>query len=90
MTTLVHCYGCFIPDGIKESIQRYVDDGVEPGSFTRSVLENDLKGAIGRADPVSLRALKEIVSHVYNCIPGNVQGSPEKVAAHIARKEEQI
>ncbi len=87
MTSLVHCYGCFIPQGVRDAIERYVDDGVEPGAFTRAVLENNLKAAVGRADPVSLGALKEIVTHVYNCIPANVQGSPEKVAVHLARKE---
>lgn len=80
---MIFC-GCNIPDGVREAIDRYVENRVETGSFTRSVLENDLNGAIGRADPQSLAALKDIVSHVYNCIPRACQGSPETVEGWLA------
>jgi len=38
------------------------------GSFVQSVVENDLQGAIGRADDTSLRALKFFCQLMYNTI----------------------
>ena len=40
--------------------------GYEGGSFVQAVVENDLQGAIGRADGTSLRALKFFCQLMYN------------------------
>jgi len=40
--------------------------GYEGGSFVQAVVENDLQGAIGRADGISLRALKFFCQLMYN------------------------
>lgn len=66
-------------DSTMQSISMYVMDGIEPGGFVRAVLENDLKGAIARADSENLRDIKDIVSHVYWNIPHQCQGSQKKV-----------
>lgn len=85
--------GFRIPIGIKESIDLYVKVGIEPGGFTRAVLENNLTEAIGRADNWSLLCLKAIVVYCYNEIPSKCWGSREKVAAwllyHQKQKNEQ-
>jgi len=42
-------------------------------------LENDLSGAIGRADADNLENLVEIMGYVYNHTPGGCWGSPRAV-----------
>lgn len=74
-----------IPTNIKDAIDLYVDKGIQPGSFTTAVLANDLKGAFGRADVISERNMKQIVSYVYNNIPSLCQGSYDKVDNWIKR-----
>lgn len=64
-------------------MQRYVEHGIEPGSFLRAVLENDLFRAVGAADATNIENLKEWCMFIYNDIPASIWGSPEKVQAHI-------
>ena len=66
-----------------ESIDRYVEHGIPCGGFLTSVLENDLMGAMSRADESSRQNLHAICQYVYNDIPGNVHGSRERVRVHI-------
>lgn len=56
------------------------------GAFLQAVLENDLQGAIGRADPESLAGIKGIVAYVYNALPDKCWGSKENVAAWLEAK----
>ena len=70
-------YGC--PQEIKEAIDRYVEDRLPPGSFTRAVLENDLRTAVFQAHPLMLPFLKNVVMYVYWEIPHMCWGSREKV-----------
>lgn len=64
-------------------MQRYVEHGIEPGSFLTAVLCNDLKGAVANADDNNIQELVEWVRFCWNELPANIWGSPEKVAAHI-------
>ena len=66
---------------IKDALDRYAQDRCPTGGFLRAVLENDLMEAIGSADEGNLMCLHEICSYVYNHIPFNCHGSPEKVQA---------
>lgn len=68
-----------VPEHTLASLDRYVDHRIPPGGFLQAVLENDLKGSLGRADLTNRAAIHDIVMYVYNEIPGNCQGSPEKV-----------
>lgn len=70
-----------IPERIKQAIDNHVFVGRPCGSFITAVLENDLRGAMGHADPESLAALPSIVSYCYNNIPGHCWGSKEVVKA---------
>ena len=67
----------------QESIDRYVEHGIECGGFLTCVLQNDLMGAMGRADDSSRENLFAICEYIYNDIPGNVHGSPEHVRRHL-------
>lgn len=69
---------------------RYVEHGIEPGSFLTAVLENDLAEACARADMHNRRKLYEWVYYIYNECPGECWGSPEKVEAWIKKKEEEF
>lgn len=64
---------------IIESLERYLNYGIMPGSFVTAVLENNLCEAFGRADMFNAANLKNIVGYVYNNIPSSSWGSPQKV-----------
>lgn len=64
---------------VKESLERYVKHRLEPGGFLRSVLENDLMGAVGRADFMNIKTIPEICSFVYNELPSDCWGDKETV-----------
>lgn len=70
-----------------ESLTRYRDDKIPTGGFLGACLENNLKEALGRADIESRANLFEIVSFIYNKMPASIQGSPEKVKAHLDSRE---
>lgn len=81
---MIDCLGgsCLeIRDEIKESLARYVEHHIPTGGFLEAVLTNDLVGAVGRADEGNYRTLKQIMCHVYNCLPSMCWGSPVKVQA---------
>lgn len=89
MTYEVSGYGN-IPDYTLAALQRYVEHHIPPGGFLRSVLENDLKESLGRADGNNRFALFYIVSWLYNEAPMTCWGSPENVEAWLSSvKEEQ-
>lgn len=71
---------------IVEALNRYVEHHIETGGFLRAVLENDLMQAFGRADLENRRDMFEICSYVYNELPFNCHGSPEKVQAWLAQR----
>ena len=70
-------YGC--PLEVVESIQRYVVNKVEPGSFVMAVLTNSLCQAVFNSDMTNIEKLKAICMYMYWKIPGNCWGSTEKV-----------
>ena len=75
-----------LPSNLFNALERYVNYGVKPGDFLSAVLSNDLFGAIGRADHISLSFLPKICSFVYNELPGNYWGSRENMKEWIAKK----
>jgi hypothetical protein len=58
-----------IPEDVKDSIDRYVKDGVPLGDFLTAVMANDLMEAFGRADFNNTAFMRDIVAYVYNCTP---------------------
>lgn len=74
---------------IKQGIDFYAEHGYEPGGFLRSCLENDLYGAVGRADDASFVTIGEIVLYIDDHIPRESWGSAKKVNAWIKAKAAQ-
>lgn len=68
---------------IKESLDRYTKDRIPTGGFLTAVLENDLMGAMGRADHINRQRLPEICKYIYNELPSGIWGSREKVQNHL-------
>lgn len=70
------------PSNLQESITAYVQ-GRPTGGFLRSVLENNLLGAVGQADSENSQYLSAIVAYVYDNVPATAWGSPGVVAKHL-------
>jgi hypothetical protein len=66
-----------IPYATRQSLVRYLRDGIDPGSFLYAVLTNNLADAVGRADKENLPALKTIVMFLRNRVPSICHGSIE-------------
>ena len=75
-----------IPERIQAALDRYVSDHLPTGSFLRAVLEDDIYCAARYADADSLKNLVDIVMLVREQ-PAECHGSPDKVAAWLARRE---
>lgn len=67
-----------IPEHMQGAVTRWLENGLEPGSFLSAVLRNDLKGAVAHADSINLPRLKDYINFFYNFAPGNCWGSVEK------------
>lgn len=78
-----------IPQTTKETIDRFVQYGCNPGGFVTAVLENNLMEAVGRADSENLENLQDICSYIYNKIPGNCWGSTSKIIEWQKLKQEE-
>ena len=63
-----------IPEHMQGSIVRYYENGIRPGHFLTAVIDNDLRGAIERADDINVNLLKAYVMWFYNCAPGGSWG----------------
>ena len=68
-----------IPDYMIDGLQRYIDHGIQPGSFLSAVLSNDLREAVGRADDTNIHCLPAYIRWLYNEAPAMCWGSPEAV-----------
>jgi len=66
---------------LDDAIYNYLLHGLEPGSFTRAVLENNLSAAAAKADSQNAENLTFIVRAVAAHMPIDTWGSPEKVRA---------
>jgi len=68
-----------LPRGLVGGMKRYLEDGIIPGSFLRAVLENNLSESFAQADLENRARMHDIVMFLYNDIPMDAWGSPEKV-----------
>ena len=73
-------------DYMAGAVQRYIENGFEPGSFLRALLSNDLRGAIARADAANIAKIPHWVVWMENNLPGGAWGSPESYEHWIARR----
>jgi hypothetical protein len=70
-----------VPHHLRAGLVRYFSDGILPGGFTQAVLCNDLKQAVGRADPYSTAGLATLVTFLMEHVPARAWGSKAKVLA---------
>lgn len=76
-----------LPEHGRSGFQDYFEHGYpHMGSFTQSVLENDLKGAFANADDFNVNLIREYVQWLYWEAPGGSWGSRENVAAWVVAK----
>lgn len=68
------------------ALRRYADHYIEAGGFLTACLRNDLREAVGRADPSAMIQIPAIVAFIYNELPGTCWGSPERVDEWLARR----
>ena len=66
----------YIPEHMQSGLSAYILDGCRPGGFLRSVLANDLKGAVGRADTTNSRLLAQYIYFLTNGAPWECWGNP--------------
>ena len=68
-----------LPLYMKEGVRLYVFNGIIPGSFLRSVLENNLTESFSNADSNNLERIAEWAEFLIWNIPSECWGSREKV-----------
>ncbi|HEC66848.1 MAG TPA: hypothetical protein ENI23_16355 [bacterium] len=68
-----------LPEHIRDSVQRYIEQGAPPGDFLTAVIRNDLKESFGRADDINIARMFDIVDFFYNEAPLECWGSPEEM-----------
>ena len=69
-------YTC-VPEHMRGGLQRYIEDGIEPGSFLLAVLANDFVNAIGMADGINREYLSDWALFLYNELPGRGSHKPD-------------
>lgn len=86
MNALEKANWSLIPAHCRDGLIGYIMHGHEPGDFLRAVLENDLKGAVSRADAANRASIANYVAFLYNYAPTPCWGSAERVHAWIASR----
>lgn len=81
-------YDQAIPAQTLETLLDYLIDGTPMGSFCQAVIQNDLFGAMGRADHSNSKALPAIAAFVYNEFPMAAREYEEWIELHrVAQKQ---
>lgn len=78
-----------LPEHMRGSMKRYLEQRIEPGSFLTAVLENNLSESFARADHINRERLFDIVGFLYNEAPRTSWGSPNKVTDWINQGKQQ-
>ena len=76
---------CGIPWNTAYALSEYVVFGEPVGGFLSSVLSNNLRESVFRADSENLLALSDICRYIYNNIPADCSGNVDSVNAWIKR-----
>lgn len=62
-----------------QALDRYVNNGYQPGGFLTAVLKNDFMTAVAKADENNIQSLAALAIYIYNELPATCHGSPELV-----------
>lgn len=76
-----------VDQNIKDSLNRYLHHGIQPGGFLAAVLCNDLFGAFARADAHNKQHMDNILSYVYHELPQVCWGDRKIMAEWISKGE---
>lgn len=69
----------YLPDHIRESVDRYIRKGCPVGDFLTAVICNNLSESFQRADDINQERMFDIVRFFYIEAPGLCWGSKEKM-----------
>ncbi len=69
------------PEGLRPGLIRHILRGDFVGGFLTAFLENNLLGAVGRADETSTARMRDLCQFIHNYSPRDCHGSREKVYA---------
>ena len=75
-----------LPEHVRGATQRWIENGILPGSFMEAVICNNLTLACMCADNINKYRLFDIVSFFYNEAPSACWGSEEKMKKWIEQK----
>ena len=75
-----------VPEHLHSGLVNYFVHHISPGHFLTAVLENNLCEAMGRADETSRAGLFEIVNFLYNDVPFNSWGTPDRVDTWLEKR----
>jgi hypothetical protein len=74
-----------IPGYMIGGLRRYIENGIEPGSFLSNLLCNNLKRTFECADDVNSNCVRSYVQFLYNYAPSDCWGSEEHYATWIKK-----
>lgn len=73
-------------DYMAGGLKRYVEHGMEPGSFMQAILCNDLMGAVSRADATNIQLIPAWCKWIHANLPGICYGSEERYEAWVTKQ----
>lgn len=68
----------------------YRKQGVPTGGFLKKLLENDLMGAMSKADHISMTLFPELCSYIYNHMPHDCWGGPQQVKDWLSKTADEF
>jgi hypothetical protein len=75
----------YIPEHMRDPVKRYICDGAPVGCFLMALFEGrSLVTTVAAADDYNRAAILSWANFVYNEMPGQSQGTPERVRDWIA------
>lgn len=77
-----------LPERLRGGMKRYVEHGIEPGSFLVAALENKLVESFACADETSSANMFRVANFLYNEMPRQAWGSREAVKQWLATHRE--
>src|ERR1700688_125871 len=75
-----------IPSHCIGGLRRYIENGIEPGSFLTAVLSNNLRHACEYADSTNKHRLFDYCQFLYSYAPSECWGSPERFDAWVKKR----
>jgi len=79
-----------LPRHLQQGMERYIESGIETGSFLRAVLENDLERAFALGDQECRSDMERIVEFLRTEVPPDRGGSRLIVQTWIERCAEKM